>query len=233
MIYGMRLLYIIGLWPRSARIPINDPISARPPEPADSSGEDPNSARFRLICGSLPKSVLCSAATGECELTLKEHSGAVWSACFSPDGAKIVSASSYSTVRVWRALMPGQAAKAAAPKIAFSVIELTVYICRSPLVALPSTTTCLSVYRRVILCVQAHFYRIFKSINLSDRELKFFTTLRRPGRSFRLSRSRLSSRLPQALLWSAHVDPSCPQPLAPSPCSTQTRHAHSIHTPTR
>ena len=69
-----------------------------------------------------------NAATGECELTLEEHSGVVNSACFSPDGAKIVSASSDRTVRVWNALTPEQvakAAKAAAPKIAFSVIELT------------------------------------------------------------------------------------------------------------
>eukprot|EP01046_Picozoa_sp_COSAG06_P118722 COSAG06_NODE_65917_length_255_cov_1.660256_1_plen_78_part_10 len=34
-----------------------------------------------------------NAATGECELTLKEHSWQVLSACFSPDSAKIVSAS--------------------------------------------------------------------------------------------------------------------------------------------
>jgi hypothetical protein len=69
-----------------------------------------------------------NAATGECELTLEEHRGAVRSACFSPDGAKIVSASDDHTVRVWNALTPEQAAKAAkaaAPKIAFSVIELT------------------------------------------------------------------------------------------------------------
>jgi len=68
---------------------------------------------------------VCNAATGECELTLKEHSGEVQSACFSPDGAKIVSASKDHTVRVWCALTAEQAAKAAAPKIAFSVIELT------------------------------------------------------------------------------------------------------------
>jgi WD40 repeat protein len=69
-----------------------------------------------------------NAATGECELTLKGHSSPVLSACFSPDGAKIVSASDDNTVRVWTALTPEQAAaaaKAAAPKIAFSVIELT------------------------------------------------------------------------------------------------------------
>ena len=69
-----------------------------------------------------------SAATGECERTLEEHSGPVSSACFSPDGAKIVSASWDGTVRVWSAITPEQAAeaaKAAAPKIAFSVIELT------------------------------------------------------------------------------------------------------------
>jgi hypothetical protein len=71
---------------------------------------------------------VCNAATGQCELTLKGHSGVVASACFSPDGAKIVSASNDRTVRVWNALTPEQvakAAKAAAPAIAFSVIELT------------------------------------------------------------------------------------------------------------
>ena len=66
-----------------------------------------------------------NATTGECELTLEEHSGAVSSACFSPDGAKIVSASWDSTVRVWNAVTPEQAAKAATPTIAFSVVELT------------------------------------------------------------------------------------------------------------
>ena len=48
--------------------------------------------------------------------------------CFSPDGAMIVPAGGDNTVRVWNALTPEQAAKAAkaaAPKIAFSVIELT------------------------------------------------------------------------------------------------------------
>ena len=70
-----------------------------------------------------------NAATGECELTLKEHSGTVqYSVSFSPDGARIVSASGDNTVRVWNALTPEQATKAAkdaAPRIAFSVIELT------------------------------------------------------------------------------------------------------------
>ena len=44
-----------------------------------------------------------NSATGECELTLKGHSNTATSACFSPDGAKIVSASGDSTVRVWNA----------------------------------------------------------------------------------------------------------------------------------
>ena len=74
-----------------------------------------------------------NAATGECELTLEGHGNWVWSASFSPDGAKIVSASDDRTVRVWNApvLTPEQAAeaaeaaKAAAPTIAFSVVELT------------------------------------------------------------------------------------------------------------
>jgi WD40 repeat protein len=67
-------------------------------------------------------------ATGECELTLKGHRGEVNSACFSPDGTKFVSGSVDTTVRVWNALTREQvakAAKAAAPTIAFSVIELT------------------------------------------------------------------------------------------------------------
>ena len=66
-----------------------------------------------------------NAATGECELVLQEHTGGVSSACFSPDGATLVSASYDKTVRVWNTLTLEQAAKAAAPKIAFSVIELT------------------------------------------------------------------------------------------------------------
>jgi WD40 repeat protein len=40
---------------------------------------------------------------GQCVLTLEEHSDAVNSACFSPDGAKIVTASSDNTVRVCNA----------------------------------------------------------------------------------------------------------------------------------
>lgn len=55
--------------PISARISMNDPISARPPESADSSGEDPKSARFRPVCGGLPKSVLaCALAKGPPEI---------------------------------------------------------------------------------------------------------------------------------------------------------------------
>jgi hypothetical protein len=83
----------------------------------------------RIVSASNDNTVrVCNAATGECELTLEEHSRKVYSACFSPDGAKIVSASWDGTVRVWSAITPEQAAeaaKAAAPKIAFSVIELT------------------------------------------------------------------------------------------------------------
>ena len=63
------LQYYIGFWPMSARISINDPISARPPGSADSSGEDPKSARFRPVCGGLPKSVLaCALAKGPPEI---------------------------------------------------------------------------------------------------------------------------------------------------------------------
>jgi hypothetical protein len=50
-----------GLLTKSARISMDDPISARPPEPADSSGEGPKSALFRSVCGSLPRSVLARA----------------------------------------------------------------------------------------------------------------------------------------------------------------------------
>jgi WD40 repeat protein len=86
----------------------------------------------RIVSASSDRTVrvwnAATGVTGECELTLKEHSDRVWSACFSPDGARIVSASSDNTVRVWNALTPEQVAKAAkavAPTIAFSVIELT------------------------------------------------------------------------------------------------------------
>ena len=61
-----------------------------------------------------------NAATGDTD--------AVLSACqasFSPDGAKIASACRDNTVRVWSTLTSKEAAKAAAPKIRFSVIELT------------------------------------------------------------------------------------------------------------
>jgi WD40 repeat protein len=40
---------------------------------------------------------------GQCVLTLRGHSREVYSACFSPDGAKIVSASGDTTVRAWNA----------------------------------------------------------------------------------------------------------------------------------
>ena len=67
------------------------------------------------ICGSKPPGEPKPTASGvregvppndivcQCVLTLEEHSGAVRSACFSPDGAKIVSASDDNTVRVWNA----------------------------------------------------------------------------------------------------------------------------------
>ena len=89
----------------------------------------------RIVSASGDRTVrVWNAATGECELTLKGHGDRVCSASFSPDGAKIVSASDDRTVRVWNApvLTPeqaaeaaAQAAKAAAPTIAFSVVELT------------------------------------------------------------------------------------------------------------
>jgi hypothetical protein len=80
----------------------------------------------KIVSASYDKTVrVWNAATGACELTLEEHSDKVCSACFSPDGARIVSASFDRTVRVWIALTPEQVAKAAAPTIAFSVIELT------------------------------------------------------------------------------------------------------------
>ena len=98
------------------------------------------------ICGSKPPGEPKPTASGvsegvppdvrvdRCVLTLKGHGDWVWSASFSPDGAKIVSASYDRTVRVWNALVltpeqaaeaAAQAAKAAAPTIAFSVVELT------------------------------------------------------------------------------------------------------------
>jgi WD40 repeat protein len=44
------------------------------------------------------------------------------SVCFSPDGAMIVPAGGDNTVRVWNALTREQAARDAAPMIAFSAI---------------------------------------------------------------------------------------------------------------
>ena len=58
------------------------------------------------ICGSKPavdEGVPPDDTLGRCVLTLKGHSNGVVSVCFSPDGAKIVSASQDSTVRVWNA----------------------------------------------------------------------------------------------------------------------------------
>jgi hypothetical protein len=61
-----------------------------------------------------------NAATGDTDAVLSARQ-----ASFSPDGAKIASACRDNTVRVWSILTSKEAAKAAAPKIRFSVIELT------------------------------------------------------------------------------------------------------------
>ena len=62
------------------------------------------------------------------QLTLKESNtarGCSRRVCFSPNGARTVSAGDDKTVRVYIARTTEQAAKAAAPTIAFSVMELT------------------------------------------------------------------------------------------------------------
>jgi WD40 repeat protein len=43
------------------------------------------------------------AATGQEVLTLKDHTARVSSVCFSPDGNRILSGSSDSTVKIWDA----------------------------------------------------------------------------------------------------------------------------------
>ena len=60
------------------------------------------------VCGSeagkkdaVAKRPDANAAVAEPTVTLREHSGPVWSVAYSPDGKRIVSGSNDKTVKVW------------------------------------------------------------------------------------------------------------------------------------
>ena len=65
----------------------------------------------RIVTGSDDQTAkVWEAASGRELLTLKGHSGGIWSVAFSPDGQRIVTGSRDQTARVWEAARPEQVA---------------------------------------------------------------------------------------------------------------------------